>query len=278
MIFGGGSTLEQGVGGMPCCLSSTSCCPQPSCNVQTLVLCQPSMGRTPVPSSPSMLESKEERQTPPALALTLLGFIFSHKREIPKKPPLRQKKPPKSISVLGTSGVTPSITYCGHPKPPGRKAVLPISSTYSQPQRARGSGSSKGHFGATRGISAPRHHPWAEQGQAPTQCPRGTGPSLSQPSSEGKAQISQKWLGLGRDLPEAAGPAQPGSVATEVPAPQPSSSQGPGEQPCAHPGHCCRAPGPPAAAAGRRHSADLLIHRPPDPKLATKTRPTNFFA
>lgn len=67
------------------------------------------------------------------------------------------------------------------------------------------------------------------------------GPSLSQPSSQccrkGKAQISQKWLGLGRDLPEAAGPAQPGSVVTEVPAPQPSSSQGSGEQPCAHPGH-----------------------------------------
>lgn len=215
---------------MPCCLNSTSCCPQPgespqhSRNVQTLVLRQRSAGRSPFPSPPSTPEGKGQRQTPPALALALLGFTT------------KTKETPRSISVLTKDiSCNPQHSLLWPSQARRQKGstahqqhlLMAPTSTRLQQQGLSGS---KGHFGAMRGGSAPPGHSRAGQGEAPAQRPRGTGLSLSQLGSqrchEGKAQISQKWPGLGRALPKAAGPTQPGSAVTEVPAPQPTSSQG----------------------------------------------------
>lgn len=195
MIFGGGSTLEQGVGGMPCCLSSTSCCPQPSCNVQTLVLCQPSTGRTAVPSSPSMLESKEERQTPPALALTLLGFIFSRKREIPKKTTTKAKE-------------TPKIHFC--PRDircnPQHHLLWP-----SQAPRQKGSTAHQQHLLAAPTSTWLRQQQrafWGHEGYLCTPTPSlgRAGPSPNTvPARDGTVPISAQQRGQSPDFTEVAG-------------------------------------------------------------------------
>ena len=165
----------------------------------------------------------------PCLGLSLVT------KERHQKTTAKRKETPKSISVL-TKDIrcNPQHHLLWPSQAHGQKGSAahqqhPLTAPTSTRLWQRGLSSGKGHFGDTRGVSAPLGHPRAGQGRAPVQHPRGTGPSLSQPSSqccrEGKAQISQKWPGLGWALPEVAGPAQPGSAVTEVPAPQPSSSQ-----------------------------------------------------
>jgi len=201
------------------CLSSTSHgrppgeSPWHSCNVQTLVLHELSVRRTPFPSAPSVPEGKGQRQADLSWHIPCLGSSSATKVRH-QKTTTETKQTPKSISVPAKD------TRCEPQRrllrsPHGRggwQCCPPAAPLLTAPGAGRAGSGAQRQQRAFRGISAPPDRAGQSPGAAAVR--DGTVPisGCSQRCCEGKAQVSEKWPGLGRALPGAAGPAQPSAA------------------------------------------------------------------